>query len=34
MKKICYIVTIPAVVYAFLHRHIQAATENHEVTVV
>jgi glycosyltransferase involved in cell wall biosynthesis len=34
MKKLCYVATIPAVVHAFLRAHIQAATENYEVTVV
>ncbi|UOA09875.1 glycosyltransferase family 4 protein [Methylobacter sp. S3L5C] len=34
MKKICFIATIPAVINSFLRDHIQAASENYEVTVV
>jgi glycosyltransferase involved in cell wall biosynthesis len=34
VKKLCYVATIPAVVHAFLRAHIQAAAQNHEVTVI
>jgi len=34
MKKICYIVTLPAVVNSFLRAHIQAAAEVFEVSVI
>lgn len=34
MIKICYVATIPAVVNAFLREHIQAASNNHQVTVI
>ena len=34
MKKLCYVATIPAVVHTFLRVHIQAASDEYEVTVI
>jgi glycosyltransferase involved in cell wall biosynthesis len=34
MRKLCYVANIPAAVHAFLRGHIQAASENYEVTLI